>query len=341
MRSLLRRFTIAEHRGAATADEIDGAVRVGRRAALADRDDQRVAHVETHPEAAQLGGGDRIDVELAVGQRVEHRGHAATGDRRGALADDLDLGDAAVGETGADVGGQGTGTDRCPAEAVDLDDLAAHGLAEAGRRLADLLQQEVRRVAAVDVARGDLRGADVARRQRQIGAVVGDATDAFELAGVGAIEHEHLPTASRIRRSLAVHPHERRCLLDNAVRLAGDDVAVVGEADVHRLAAAAQREEERVGMIGAAAPIATLPSNSATVRRNASPRSATPSATWRAITAGITLASVVIGPAMRRSWRTLMSAWLSTSPLSTATMYGARRRTARALRCSADGSWLR
>ena len=41
-----------------------------------------------------------------------------------------------------------------------------------------------------------------------------------------------------------------------------------------------------------------------------------------AITAGITFASVVIGPAMRREWFTLMSAWLSTSPFSTATVYG-------------------
>ena len=42
-------------------------------------------------------------------------------------------------------------------ETVDLDDLAAYGLAEARRRLVDLLQQVVGRVAAIDVARGDLR----------------------------------------------------------------------------------------------------------------------------------------------------------------------------------------
>ena len=45
-----------------------------------------------------------------------------------------------------------------PAENLLLSDwAAAQGLGEAGRRLGDLLQQEVRRAAAVDVAGGDLR----------------------------------------------------------------------------------------------------------------------------------------------------------------------------------------
>jgi len=70
-----------------------------------------------------------------------------------------------------------------------------------------------------------------------------------------------------------------------------------------------------------AAAMATLPSNSATVRRKASPRSLEVAACI-AITAGITLASVVMGPARWSAWFTLMSAWLSTSPLSTATVYG-------------------
>ena len=43
--------------------------------------------------------------------------------------------------------------------------------------------------------------------------------------------------------ALAVEPHEAVGLLDDAVRLAGDDVAVLGEADVHALAAALQREQ--------------------------------------------------------------------------------------------------
>ncbi|MEY2775659.1 MAG: hypothetical protein RL218_884, partial [Actinomycetota bacterium] len=70
-----------------------------------------------------------------------------------------------------------------------------------------------------------------------------------------------------------------------------------------------------------AVAIATEPSNSRTVLRNASP-SDSPLARRRATTVGITLASVVIGSAMRSPLRTLMSAWLSTSPLSAATRYG-------------------
>ena len=54
-----------------------------------------------------------IDVELAVGERVEHGRHAAPGDRRGALADDLDPGDARRRPAGrAIVGGQGARADR-------------------------------------------------------------------------------------------------------------------------------------------------------------------------------------------------------------------------------------
>ncbi len=94
----------AEHGSAAAAHEVDGAIGVGGRPALADCDDKRVAHVDAHAEAAQLGRRDRVDVELAIGKSVEHRCHAATGHRGGALADDLDLGDASVGQPGTDVG---------------------------------------------------------------------------------------------------------------------------------------------------------------------------------------------------------------------------------------------
>ncbi len=86
-----------QHRGAPTAGEIDRAIGVGGGAALADRHDEGVGHVETQVEARQLGGGDRIDVERAVGELVEHSRHAAPGHRRGALADDAHLGDLAAG----------------------------------------------------------------------------------------------------------------------------------------------------------------------------------------------------------------------------------------------------
>ncbi len=67
--------------------------------------------------------------------------------------------------------------------------------------------------------------------------------------------------------------------------------------------------------------MATLPSNSATVRRNASPMSSPVDWAWRPSTTGMTLASVVIGASIDRSWAIFRSAWLSTSPLSTATAY--------------------
>ena len=70
-----------------------------------------------------------------------------------------------------------------------------------------------------------------------------------------------------------------------------------------------------------AAAIATEPSNSDTVLRNAS-ASDSPVDRRRATTVGITFASVVIGSAIFRPLRTLMSAWLSTSPFNAATRYG-------------------
>ena len=73
------------------------------------------------------------------------------------------------------------------------------------------------------------------------------------------------------------------------------------------------------GAAAEAAPIATLPSKPATVRRNASVRLPPVSADRRDMTAGMTFASVVIGPGIRRPCCTLMSAWLSTSPFSAAT----------------------
>ena len=101
---------------------------------------------------------------------------------------------------GATSAGSARYADRRAAQAVDLDDLAAHRLAEARRRLADLLEQEVRRVATIDVAGRDLRRGDVVLGQRQLAAVVGDPADAVELAGACAVEHEDLAAAARWRR---------------------------------------------------------------------------------------------------------------------------------------------
>ena len=67
--------------------------------------------------------------------------------------------------------------------------------------------------------------------------------------------------------------------------------------------------------------MATDPSNTLTVRRNASVRSY-PAARWVAHKAGTTLASVVISGAVLSPSDTIRSAWLSTSPLSTAVTKG-------------------
>ncbi len=83
-----------------------------------------------------------------------------------------------------------------------------------------------------------------------------------QLTGMVGVEHHDLSTA------LAVESQVAHRLLDDSVRLAGDDEAVVGEADVQTLPTAAQREQHRAGVDELMAPIATEPSNAATVRRN-------------------------------------------------------------------------
>ena len=89
----------------------------------------------------------------------------------------------------------------------------------------------------------------VGDRQRR--AVVGEAADAAEVTGRGRVEHDDLAPgrvgALGIGGRLAVHPQVRAGLLDQAVGLARDDERVLGQADVERLAAAPQREEEPVG----------------------------------------------------------------------------------------------
>ena len=74
------------------------------------------------------------------------------------------------------------------------------------------------------------------------------------------------------------------------------------------------------GSAALATAIATDPSNFATVSRNASLNEAVV-VKRRATNAGITFASVVIGPAMRRLFTARRSAWLSTSPFNAATKY--------------------
>ena len=137
---------------------------------------------------------------------------------------------------------------------VVVDQAAPQGLVEAHRRLGDLLEQEVREVATVDVAGGDGRGDDVVLADGKLGAVVGDALDALERAGPVAVEQQDLAAAGvgvvGVRRRLAVHPHVPAGLLDQPVGLGGDHVGVAGQADVQRLARAAQRQRQAVRPIG-------------------------------------------------------------------------------------------
>ena len=115
-------------------------------------------------------------------------------------------------------GGSARSPTRRDSSAVAFDDLAAQGLGEAERRLGDLLQQEVRCVAAVDVAGGDLGGDDVVVAHRQVGAVVGEAPhDRRACPRRRADTTTISPPCSPSRRTYCAR------LLDHAVRLAGDD----------------------------------------------------------------------------------------------------------------------
>jgi hypothetical protein len=83
-----------------------------------------------------------------------------------ALADDLDAVDAPVAQPLAHARGEHVVTQRDVQRPVAVDQLAAQRLAEAVGSLRDLLEQEVRIRAAVDVAGGDLRLLEVAVADR-------------------------------------------------------------------------------------------------------------------------------------------------------------------------------
>ena len=234
-----------EHRCTTAAQQVDRAVGVGGGSALADGDRERVAHVEAHAEPRQLGRRDGVDVEAAVAQLVEDRRRALAGDRGGALPDDTDPRDGAGRQPRRDRIGERPGADLGVQDAVALDDLAAQRLAEALGCLADLLPEVVRGVAAVDVAGGDLGGDDLVLADGHLGAVVPEAADGATIAAVCAVEHDDLAAVLAVEAEVAAR------LLDQAVRLAGDDVAVVGEPDGQALATPAQREQQRVRRSGA------------------------------------------------------------------------------------------
>ena len=125
-----------------------------------------------------------------------------------------------------------------------------------------------------------------------------------------------------VGRGLAVHAEVARRLLDQPVGLAGHDERVLGEADVQRLAAAAQREQQVVGRgrrAGGDGHRALEARDGAAERLG---QVDARRASRRDTSVGITLASVVISAAMRSPSVAFRSAKLSTSPLSAPTTYG-------------------
>ena len=107
--------------------------------------------------------------------------------------------------SGSVAGGSVTASPPC------VDQLAPQGLAEAGGRLGDLLEQEVGEVAPVDVAGGDLGGGDVVGGDRQGRPVVRQPLDALERAGPVAVEHHDQPALAVGLSALAgVSPSMRR-----------------------------------------------------------------------------------------------------------------------------------
>jgi hypothetical protein len=218
--------------------EIDGSVRVGRRSRLADRHDERVAHVVAEREPGQLGRGHRARADRRTCERLlERRGHRLAGDGGRALPRGDHLGDLAVGEALRDVGGHGVvGQPHREAPPL-LHDLPPQRLADRRRCLADLLEQVVRRASAIDVARGDLGRAQVVVGDRELRSVEGQPADARERPGAVATQLDDLPVRPVAAvDTLAVHPQVARRLLDQPVGLAGDDEAVLGQTDVERLA---------------------------------------------------------------------------------------------------------
>ena len=88
-------------------------------------------------------------------------------------------------------GGQRDVADGGDVPTVAFDDLAAQRLGEAERRLGDLLEEEMRRIAPVDVAGGDLGDDDVVVGEREVGTVVGEAPQTAERArSVGGHDHD-------------------------------------------------------------------------------------------------------------------------------------------------------
>ena len=203
----------ADHGRAAGPGQVDRAVRVGRGAALADGDDQRVGHVEGRrwkPDSSVAVIGIDVDAVAAQPRRAA-RPWPATATAAVPWPMHEDAADGPVGEAIADGRGQRPVADRGAEQPLPLDDVAPQRLGEALRRLADLLQQEVGGVAAVDVAGRDLGRHQLVLVDGQRRAVVGEPHDAVELArSVGRRAATTCPPLSGWSAWAGVSPSMRR-----------------------------------------------------------------------------------------------------------------------------------
>ena len=175
--------------------------------ALADRDDQRVAHVEAEVEAAQLGGGDRVDVEPPSHSASSTA--AALPCRRPPRSPGRSRAPCAARRARA----AAIGRERSLAEHRVQHPVVARrscraASCEALRRLADLLEQEVRCVTAVDVARRHLRDWRSPPPRPAAGAVVRDPLHA---ASSPAVARRRARTPGR---GSAAPPAGRRLAVD-------------------------------------------------------------------------------------------------------------------------------
>ena len=189
------------------------------------------------PKPGQLGGRDRR--RRRARRRRSSSSSAATllpGDRRRALADDADLADRPVGQPGGDVGGQRALADRRRAarrrarrscRAASCGSSSGASVISFSRKCGASPRSMSRVVISAVTTSAALDGQLACRRRRS-------RVDAVERRRRGRVEHDHLTAAARRRRRLAVHAQVALGLLDHAVRLAGDDEAVLGEADVER-----------------------------------------------------------------------------------------------------------
>src|SRR5690606_34664036 len=128
---------------------------------LGDGDHDDVLHVGSQPVRRELRRLGRMDLHRRLEpleRDAEKPRDALRGDRGGALADEDDLADATLAQTGDELDGQDVLTEEVAHRSVRSRlELASKRLADAVDGLGDLLDEEVRIRAAVDVARRDLR----------------------------------------------------------------------------------------------------------------------------------------------------------------------------------------